>query len=352
MVTRFLVFFCLFSLGFFDSHPISTPPPVVEQEQICDEGFLAGTLIKTTDGYKPIEELSVGDQILSVDGQGQVVETKITQITRAQAKSFVLINLGSQSLLAASGQKFYLPESKLWVKAKDLSLAAQLLAGTRQPCAKSLQLIEHPAETFAISLDQHHNFFVTKSDVLVHNAFPVVISISYAFGSGLSAKALSISIGACIGGLGVLGFNFRKRDRGGVQIQPVSGSTAAACGGFPDPDHDPDKNKKRTAHNMREFYREFEFGKILAKNSEKYKVHDRWGNVYRVTKNLPEYGLKKGDQYYLDTAKSHGPNTGDHLEFFKGPSDKAMRGFRVLNLFGEYLEGKTNLAKGRLLWTK
>lgn len=198
MVKRLLVFLCVFSFSFSESYSSSKSFTEIEQDRFCDEGFLAGTLIKTADDYQLIEKLSVGDLILSVDSEGQIVKSKIAKIQKTKAKSFVLINLDTQILLAAVGQKFYLPESKAWEKAKDLSLASQLLAGNERLAAKSLQLVEHPTEVFAISLDENHNFFATKSDVLVHNVLPFSIGIYCAFGGG-SAKLLGVSVGAGIG---------------------------------------------------------------------------------------------------------------------------------------------------------
>ena len=87
------------------------------------------------------------------------------------------------------------------------------------------------------------------------------------------------------------------------------------------------------------------FGKRLQQCSVKTKLVDIYtdAQIYEIVDKIPEYGLKKGDMFYLD--KCHN----DHIEVFRN-----NRCINVLNLDGLVNESKAlkALGEGRKLKVK
>ena len=90
---------------------------------------------------------------------------------------------------------------------------------------------------------------------------------------------------------------------------------------------------------MQQFFAETKFGQSIKKCLEKTKIINQDQSVYRVKENLREYGLKKGDQLYLDNMHK------DHLEVF----DKRGNFSTVLNLDGTYNKEKALRGRGRTI---
>ena len=96
------------------------------------------------------------------------------------------------------------------------------------------------------------------------------------------------------------------------------------------------KNHAQTVSNMQEFFNETEFGKLIKDKCEKVKGTNQH---YRMTKKVREFGLKKGDEFYLDTLHK------DHIEVF----DKHDKSKTVLKLSGKEFTKKLNNAKFRTI---
>lgn len=76
--------------------------------QLYAEGFLASTLVKTSTGYVPIEQIKKDDLVLSYDfGECCVVESKVIQVTRRQASMCIQLSLNNQKVCTAPAQRFY-----------------------------------------------------------------------------------------------------------------------------------------------------------------------------------------------------------------------------------------------------
>ncbi len=162
------------------------------------DGFLAETLVKTPDGYRPIKELAVGDLVISYDFDGKPIQSKIIDVQSKTVKSFARLNFGQNSLCAAVGQRFFLPEKERWIKAKNIALSSRVFAKSDEVvCAQTIELCQEECTLYAISLEKHHNFCVTKDDILVHNIAPAFgIGVTFAIEGGkIIITGISISIG-------------------------------------------------------------------------------------------------------------------------------------------------------------
>lgn len=174
--------------------------------QSLAEGFIAGTLIKIPSGYTKIEDLRIGDSIISNDTISNIVENKIIYITKKIADRFISITIGNENICVASDQQIYKEDVGKWIVVNSLQ-NGDILSGN----SITIEHIDEPVEVYLLSVEKYHNFFVTKSNVSAHNFFSsIILAISASFGLG-SAEFAGISFG--LAGLGsFLGYKWHKNN--------------------------------------------------------------------------------------------------------------------------------------------
>ena len=126
---------------------------------------------------------------------------------------------------------------------------------------------------------------------------------------------------------------------------------ATAAAGAPGPEFKPPKDKKdkqkekqetpTKVNNMNEFFRETEFGRSVKKKSDwtHYRYKDQ--RIHRVTEDIPNSPLKKGDLFYLDNSHEFHSELEVYNKFGKSKC--------VLNLDGTINEVKSLAARGRVI---
>ncbi len=187
-------------------------------------------------------------------------------------------------------------------------------------------------DVYSISLDEHHNFCITESDILVHNFAPAVgIGVKFAFDSaGVKFAGTFLSVGICGFFYKIFGWERKGHENKIFHSSDNRGSCCAGSGGIgpnKNDDDDPEKKKRNTdrAENMYEWFEKHSAGQRYRNKFERVP-HGRNGE-WRATETFKPHEdvtIEKGDQIYLD----RGIHKGDHLEWFNKHHDK--RG--VLNL--------------------
>jgi hypothetical protein len=85
------------------------------------DGFMAGTLVRTPGDYVPIENLKLGDLVLTPGSTaGSFFEQTVSFVQTKSAKEGVLLRLGKEELWVALNQPFYVASEWRFVLAKDL----------------------------------------------------------------------------------------------------------------------------------------------------------------------------------------------------------------------------------------
>ena len=169
---------------------------------ILPEGFVAGTQVKTPNGYAAIDELKIGNKVICYDLKGQCVEREVTGIQRKITDKLLLVKIADTFVIVDHDHKFFQPHRSEFTEIKDLNPGAVLISNCRDfVVVDSIYQLDQSAYVYDIAVDEHHNFCVTKKDVIVHNPFPVVIGggIAYFFGQGGGAAL------AWWGGISLLG---------------------------------------------------------------------------------------------------------------------------------------------------
>lgn len=135
-----------------------------------DEGFSAGTEVKTSQGYMPIEEIQKHDTIIGYTPQGDLEEKAVIQVFPRLLSSHVKISTDAETILTGSQQKFYCPAENRWIEAKDI-IANQVV---RKKLAEyivvsQVETCNQPATMYTLTV-QGHTFYVTHDDICVHNS--------------------------------------------------------------------------------------------------------------------------------------------------------------------------------------
>lgn len=134
--------------------------------------FAAGTLVTTRRGFVKVEDLKVGDMLLSRDMDDAKVSFQpvLRRITRPPTKQ-VTVTVDGEEITATLGHPFRVKDRK-WVYARDLKAGdyVKCLSGYR----KVDRVVElNPAEAFSIEVANFNTYFVGKKQVLVHDNTPV-----------------------------------------------------------------------------------------------------------------------------------------------------------------------------------
>jgi hypothetical protein len=159
------------------------------------EGFVAGTLIKTVDGYKPIEELKAGDEIIGDDNS----DTKfVIEVSQKTIFSYIKIFIGNETISAAPHQKFYLAQQGTWIEAQDITTAHWLLGKPDIYFPVHLvEKVDQETEVYAISV-QDQTFYVTPYNIRVHNMSAALQATAITIGSITAVNPILATIGAGI----------------------------------------------------------------------------------------------------------------------------------------------------------
>ena len=165
--------------------------------------FVAGTLVRVRDGYRPIEELRNGDEVLSFNEEmGRLEYRTITEVFVHTVHELYEVSYDDGTVVETTWNHPFLVEGRGWVEAKDLRILdrshtaqsarsgsenrAALLHGVSSKARfggladaraheegtaliRSVRHVQRTTEVYNIHLDGAHTYFVTKADVLVHN---------------------------------------------------------------------------------------------------------------------------------------------------------------------------------------
>jgi len=153
------------------------PKQSVECETKC---FFAGTLVICKDDngnvlQKPIEEIKPGDLVWSFDEETGKNDWKpVVHLFRNQATEWTEVTVDGEKIVATPGHKFYLPKTKTWCPAYQLTVGTKLLLSNGQlgtvEKVKDIQFNE-PQTTYNFEVSEFHTYYVGEG-VLVHNEGP------------------------------------------------------------------------------------------------------------------------------------------------------------------------------------
>lgn len=135
--------------------------------------FVAGTLVETGEGPKPIEEIQPGDWVWAWDEQtGEVALRPVMETYVNETDELVHVFVNGEEIISTPGHPFYSPV-KGWTDAVHLRAGDILvLVNGEYVVVEKIQheLLEAPIHVYNFNVAGFHTYYVTDSGVLVHNS--------------------------------------------------------------------------------------------------------------------------------------------------------------------------------------
>ncbi|MGB5981097.1 MAG: Hint domain-containing protein [Nonlabens sp.] len=136
--------------------------------------FLAGTLVHTIHGAKPIEEIKTGETVWCYNTEkGRMDQKQVTQTYRNRTKKYRVIRTEDGNEIKATGQHlFYVKSSNTWIKTYQLKTGMHLYDARQDQLVRitDLKLVEEEVPTYNLEVEDLHNYLVGSTGLLSHNA--------------------------------------------------------------------------------------------------------------------------------------------------------------------------------------
>lgn len=133
--------------------------------------FVAGTKVQTDEGEKNIEDIEVGDKVLSKDEEtGEVAYKEVVYTFHHNTNEIYKIHVGGQTIEATFNHPFYVM-GKGWLFVKELKVG-DLLVQSNGNTLKigNIELERKPVTVYNMTVDEFHTYFVSNLGIWVHNS--------------------------------------------------------------------------------------------------------------------------------------------------------------------------------------
>ncbi len=141
--------------------------------------FVAGTLIKTPDGDKNIENISAGDKVYAYDeATGDIAEKEVVRTFEHEVYELYHVVIDGEEIVTTAEHPFYRVDKDSdngngFVGARDLKPGDQILllegiTGTVEEVFK--EELTEPVKVYNFEVKDYHTYFVGEQGVLVHNS--------------------------------------------------------------------------------------------------------------------------------------------------------------------------------------
>lgn len=234
------------------------------------EGFVAGTLIKTPDGYTAIEKLRPGDIVCSFNFKKGIIEQdQVSKIHHWDAPSIISLSRNKECIHTAPQQLFFIPSLHRFVPAKSIEHNSKIHNHILKSCFfDSITALDNTTQVYSISVARNHNFYVTQQDVLVHNFFPL-IALGFTFGVG-GVEIATVSVSAAVASVLYWAMGQIIKQPHKMPIEP------GQDGDEPDDDDDDEKTLKEKRKEAEELAKQMGF-----KETKDYKFDSHGEKVFQ-----------------------------------------------------------------------
>ncbi len=131
--------------------------------------FTEGTLVKTENGFKTIQNIKIGDKVWSYNETTKEKELrKVTNTFVLQRESTYTLSFGGKNVEASSDHPFY--TGTRWVETASLHIgdSIQLFTG-QKTVIDSIDFTAGYTDVYNFEVEDFHNYYVGKEGMLVHN---------------------------------------------------------------------------------------------------------------------------------------------------------------------------------------
>ena len=141
--------------------------------------FVAGTKVKTENGFKNIEDIKIGEKVYSFNLDNNEIELKeVLELIHSSAKDTYKLTIGGKTVEMTSKHQVYIVD-KGWTRAYNIKIGDMMLSASGDKV--KITNIKHikydePIDTYNLAVEDNSNYFVTDIQVLVHNVLPSRVS--------------------------------------------------------------------------------------------------------------------------------------------------------------------------------
>ncbi len=134
--------------------------------------FIAGTLIETEEGQKPIEEIQAGDMVLAENPEtGEIALKRVVQTFENESYELVHVFVNGEEIITTPSHPFYVPKLG-WTSAIKLRAGDILVLFNGEYVvveAVQHEILESPVKVYNFEVEDFHTYFVGENGVFVHN---------------------------------------------------------------------------------------------------------------------------------------------------------------------------------------
>ena len=134
--------------------------------------FVAGTLVTTEDGQEPIEEIEVGDKVLSENElTGEVAVKTVTETYVNETDELIHIGVNGETISATPSHPFYVDKLG-WTLARSLRAGDILVLSNGELVTVEWvqhEILESPIKVYNFEVEDFHTYFVGENGIFVHN---------------------------------------------------------------------------------------------------------------------------------------------------------------------------------------
>lgn len=187
-----ILVFCLFAILIGSKELAAGHPELihkaVKNQLPNEEGFAAGTLVKTPHGYVQIDALQPKYQVATYSfSEGFQKHSFISAVCKQHVCTYIHISYKHKSeygvLQTAVDQKFYISSVEKWVTAQDLCNSPSLQEQFDCEIVEIKQINEE-LDVYKLSIEENHNFYVGNETILAHN-FAIELTIAFEIGEAI-----------------------------------------------------------------------------------------------------------------------------------------------------------------------
>lgn len=135
--------------------------------------FVGGTSVLTDEGEKDIEDIEVGDKVLSKDEvTGEVAYKEVTATYNHETDEIYSIHVGGQTIESTFNHPFFVKD-KGWTFVKNLKVGDLLVQSDGNTLKiESIELEQKHVTVYNMTVDEFHTYFVSDLGIWVHNTNP------------------------------------------------------------------------------------------------------------------------------------------------------------------------------------
>lgn len=131
------------------------------------ECLVAGTKIQTSTGLRSVEELKIGDQVVSMDvSSGEISLRPIVSVGNRTASESYKLTTKNGDLIQATGGHNWWVLGKGWLRTRQLAVGQFLRTGGASQQIDKIEKIDGPITVYNMIVDQTHTYFVGKDRLL------------------------------------------------------------------------------------------------------------------------------------------------------------------------------------------